>query len=470
MAIEQGLVQKQSQRMVLSPRMQQALHILQLPLMELRQLIQQELVENPVLEEVQEQAEETDIQNQENNDDEDSGNIIEEMEEIARSQELWDEYLRNLNHPAAVEFDEDKNTYARSLVTALPNLQKHLLQQLRFSDCPESNIGELIIGNIDEDGYLRSSTQEIAQLAGCTPEKAQEVLALIQTFDPPGVAARDLRECLLIQLKTREEKNPLVIRIVSEYLPDIERKKYPQVARNLAAEVEDVTNAAKIVAALEPKPGRKFSPASPQYIVPDITVKKMNGEYQITVNDDGIPELRISPYYRKLLSSSPSTQTRKYLTEKLRSGLWLIKSIEQRKRTMYRVAECIVEKQRGFLNTGISHLQPLRLKDVAAELNLHESTISRVTTDKYMETGRGIFELKYFFSGTLDKSEGKTTSTRSIRARIAQLIKEENPKKPLADHEILELLQKEGINIARRTIAKYRVQLGILPVRLRKQY
>jgi RNA polymerase sigma-54 factor len=467
MAIEQGLFQKQSQRMVISPRMQQALHILQLPLMELRQLIQQELVENPVIEEVPEEA---DIENQENNGDDDSRSIIEEMEEIARSQELWDEYLRNLNHPAAMELDEDKESYARSLVTVPPNLQEHLLQQLRFSDCPDCSIGELIIGNIDRDGYLRSSTQEIAQLAGCTPEKAEEVLALIQTFDPPGVAARDIRECLLIQLKTREVEDPLVIRIVSEYLPDIERKKYPHVARNLAVEVEDVTNAAKIVATLEPKPGHKFSPVSPQYIVPDITVKKMDGEYQITVNDDGIPELRISPYYRKLLNSSPSTQTRKYLTEKLRSGLWVIKSIKQRKRTMYRVAECIVKKQRGFLDTGISHLQPLRLKDVARELNLHESTISRVTTDKYMETRRGIFELKYFFSGTLDKGENKTTSTRSIRARIAQLIKEENPKKPLADHKILELLQKEGTSIARRTIAKYREQLGILPVQLRKQY
>ncbi len=470
MAIEQGLFQKQSQRMVISPQMQQALHILQLPLMDLRQLIQQELVENPVIEEMQEKAGEADIQNQENNGDDDSKSIIEEMEEIARSQELWDEYLRNLNHPAAMEFDEDKESYARSLVTVPPNLQEHLLQQLRLSDCPEYSIGELIIGNIDRDGYLRSSTQEIARLAGCTPEKAEEVMALIQTFDPPGVAARDLRECLLIQLKTRGVENPLVIKIVSEYLPDIERKKYPQVARNLAAEVEDVTNAAKIVAALEPKPGRKFSPASPQYIVPDITVKKMNGAYRITVNDDGIPELRISPYYRKLLSNNPSTQTQKYLAEKLRSGLWLIKNIEQRKRTMYRVAECIVKKQKGFLDAGISHLQPLRLKDVAAELDLHESTISRVTTDKYMETGRGIFELKYFFSGTLDKGGSKTTSTRSIKARIAQLIKEENPREPLADHKILELLQKEGINIARRTIAKYREQLGILPVQLRKQY
>jgi RNA polymerase sigma-54 factor len=262
----------------------------------------------------------------------------------------------------------------------------------------------------------------------------------------------------------------MVIRIVSEYLPDIEKKKYPKIARSLAVEVEDVTNAAKIVAALEPKPGRKFSPASPRYIVPDITVKKINGEYRITVKDDGIPELRISPYYRKLLSSNPSTQTRKYLAEKLRAGLWLIKNIEQRKRTMYRVAECIVKKQRGFLDTGISHLQSLRLKDVAGELNLHESTISRVATDKYIETGRGIFELKYFFSGTLDKGKGKLTSTKSIMARIAQLIKEENSSKPLADHEILELLQKEGVSIARRTIAKYREQLGILPVQLRKQY
>lgn len=469
MEFQQKLVQKQQQKMVLSPQMQQALHILQLPLIELRQVVQQELVQNPTLEEAQE-LEEIDVENQEQNTEEDSQSLIEEMEELSRSQDLWEEYLRNLNYPAAVDFDEEKDAYRRSLITVRPNLQKHLLRQLRFSDCPDYSIGELIIGNIDEDGYLRYSTQEIAQTLGTSHEKVEEVLALIQTFDPLGVGARDLRECLLIQLRAREEENSLAVKIISEYLPDIKKRKYPQIARNLGVELEDVVQAAKTIASLEPKPGHKLNPDLPHYIVPDIIVKKIDDEYQIIVNDDGVPALRISPFYRRLLSKSSSAEIRKYLTEKFKSASWLIKSIQQRKCTINRVAECIVKNQRGFFEKGTSHLKPLRLKDIARELNLHESTVSRVTTHKYMETGRGTVELKYFFSGSLQKDVGEATSTRSIKARIAGLVKNENSKEPLPDHKIVELIRNEGTNIARRTVAKYRKQLGILPVHLRKQY
>ena len=472
MPLEQRLLQKQTQKMVLSHQMQQALQILQLPLMELQQVIRQELVQNPTLEEVQEEKESASpaeiekIENQDESYDEETGNLIEEMEKIASSQELWKEYLQNLNYPAAADSDEDKGSKP---TVARPNLQNHLIRQLQLSDCPDYSIGELIIGNIDEDGYFHSSIQEIADSSGTATEKVEDVLSLIQTFEPAGIGARDLRECLLIQLNAKREKEPLAIKIVSEHLTELEKKKYSQIAIKSGSDIEDIKTAVRIIAALEPKPGSKFTRHSPQYILPDVTVKKMDGNYIIIVNDSEFPALRINPFYRKLLKGKASPATKKYLAEKFKSALWLIKSIDQRKRTIYRVAECIVKKQKEFFDRGISSLKPLRLKDVARELNLHESTISRVTTEKYVETGQGIFELKYFFSGTLKDSES-TTSTRSIKAKIERVIKNEDQNEPLADHKIAELMKKEGINIARRTVAKYREGLRILPVQLRKQY
>lgn len=466
MALEQRLFQKQVQKMILSPQMQQALHILQLPLMELRQVIQQELVQNPTLEEVQD-GKETDAENQDEDYDEETKNLIEEMEKIASSQELWEEQLRNLNHADTVP-DEDKDSYSKTLITVRPNLQAHLLRQLRISDCPDCSLGELIIGNIDEDGYLHTSTQEIATISGSTPEKVEEILFLIQTFEPLGVGARDLKECLLIQLKGRHGENHLAMKIVSEYLEGLEKKKYSEIARNLAVGVEDVKEATRIIRALEPRPGHRFNPVPPRYILPDVSVKKTDDEYQIIVNEADLPALRISPFYKRLLRSNPSSEIRKYLSEKFKSAAWLVKSIEQRKRTIYRVAECIVKNQKEFLDKGVSSLKPLRLKDVARELSLHESTISRVTTDKYIDTGQGMFELKYFFSGTLQSDEHGAMSTRSIKARVAEIIKNEKPGEPLSDNVVAEVMKRHGINIARRTVAKYREQLRILPSHLRK--
>lgn len=469
MPLEQRLFQKQVQKMVLSQQMQQALHILQLPIIELRQVIQQELVQNPTLEETQPAAEK-DAENQEENHDEETRNLIEEMEEIAKSHELWEEYLRHfdLSDTFSTASDEEKDAYAKTLLTVKPNLQTRLLRQLRISNCPDYDIGELIIGNIDEHGYLRTSIQEIADTSGSSQKKVEKTLTLIQSFEPAGVGARDLRECLLIQLRSRKEENQLVVKIVSEHLEELEKKKYSQIAGSLAIKVEDVKEAEKIVAALEPKPGHKFNPVPTQYILPDVSIKKIGSEYQIIVNDGDMPELRINPFYRKLLKDNPSSDTKKYLTEKFKSALWLIKSIGQRKRTIYRTAECLLKKQREFFDKGIPFLKPLRLKDVAQELNLHESTISRITTDKYVETAQGIFELKYFFSGTLKNHKEGAMSTRSIKAKLASIIKNENQAEPLSDGKITELMKKDGINIARRTVAKYREQLRILPSHLRK--
>ena len=466
MPLEQRLFQKQVQKMVLSPQMQQALHILQLPLMQLRQLVQQELVQNPTLEEVQE-GKERDAESQDENYDEETKNIIEEMEQIASSQEFWEEQLRNLNRHD-IDSDEDKDDYSKTLITGKPNLQAHLLRQLRISDCPDRSLGELIIGNIDEDGYLRTSIQEIGTMSGSSPEKVEQILSLIQTFEPIGVGARDLKECLIIQLRGRHGENHLAIKIVSEYLEELEKKKYSQIAQKLTVGVEDVKEATKIIRALEPRPGDRFNPVSPRYILPDVSVKKIDDKYQIIVNDADLPTLRINPFYRRLLRSNPSKETQKYLSDKFKSALWLIKSIGQRKRTIYRVAECIVKNQKDFLDKGISSLKPLRLKDIARELNLHESTVSRVTTDKYIETGQGILELKYFFSGTLQNDEGRAMSTRSIKAKIASIIKNETPGEPLSDNVIAKVIKRDGINIARRTVAKYREQLRILPSNLRK--
>ncbi len=465
MALEQRLFQKQVQKMVLSPQMQQALHILQLPLMQLRQVVQQELVQNPALEEAQE-TEEAEEKHDEDYDEE-TKNLIEEMAKIAGSQELWEEQLRTLSHVDTAS-DEEKDSYSKTLITATPNLHAYLLRQLRISDCPDYDLGELIVGNIDKDGYLRTSTEELTTLSGSTPEKVEKIVSLIQSFDPAGVGARDLRECLLIQLGSEQAENHLAARIVSEHLEELKRKKYSEIARNLAVDVEDVKEAAKTIVSLEPKPGHRFNPVPPQYILPDVCVKKIDGQYLISVNDSDLPRLRISAFYKRLLKNNPSIETQKYLSEKFKSALWLVKSIEQRKRTIYRVAECIIKNQKEFLDRGISSLKPLRLRDIAQELELHESTVSRVTTDKYIETGQGIFELKYFFSGTFQSDQHGAMSTKSIKARVAEIIKNEKPGEPLSDSVIAGVMGKDGVNIARRTVGKYREQLRILPSKMRK--
>jgi RNA polymerase sigma-54 factor len=333
----------------------------------------------------------------------------------------------------------------------------------------------LIIGNVDDDGYLRISLDEIASTAGVPVEDAEKVLKLIQDFDPPGVAARDLKECLLIQVRQLGLQGSLVEAILRDHLPELETKRYPVLAKRFGVSLEEVCQAAKVIEGLEPKPGRPFFTPTQQLVIPDIFVVKTDEGYQVVLSEDGLPRLRVSPYYHRLLSGNNDKRdaTRTYIEERLRSALWVIKSIEQRNRTICRVAESVVKFQQDFFEKGVSHLKPLVLKQVAEDIGMHESTISRATTNKYLSCPHGLFELKYFFTNGISKSgeEGGELSSSTVRELVRKMVAEENPKQPLTDQEIVARLhQAYHIEIARRTIAKYRTELKLPPANKRKKY
>ncbi len=446
------LLPKQVQKLLLIPQLQQAMQVLQLPTMELRQFIQKELLENPFLEEVKE---------------EENPSSEEIMEEFLELDDNWQEYFQATQMRKEVPESKD---LIQTLESREPSLQEILLRQLQMQGLKgkEKEIGEVIIANINEDGFLTVSLEEISKLLRVPPKKVEKVLSLIQTFDPPGVGARDLKECLLLQLKEKGEKDPLIEKIISEYLEDVGKRRYSYIAQKLGVKEEKVREVSQKIASLEPRPGRKYSSLKPFFIVPDVVVKKINHEYRVILNDDFLPSLRINPYYRKILREGKKEGgDYQFLTRKLRDAVWLIKNIQGRQEIVRRVAEYIVERQKEFLEKGVEYLKPLTLKDVAEALGVHPSTVSRVTSRKFIETPRGIFKMKYFFSGSArgDKTE---VSTRSIKESIRQIIESEDPAHPFSDEEIASLLWQKGFKIARRTVAKYREELGILPSRLRR--
>lgn len=476
MAFKLSLEQKHIQTLVLSPQMQQAIYLLQLPLLELRQFLQQQLVQNPVLEEVENiepslSEEEPSTKSEENDYELD---IKEEMERLARFNGEWQEYHQGIGASGRIEpEDEKKRRFFENSLTRQPSLQEHLLRQLRLSvsSSREEEIGEAIIGNINGNGYLQASVEELAKSLSATSQEIETVLSLTQTFDPSGVGARDLKECLLIQLKNMGKEDSLEARIIAEHLKGLERRRYSQIAKCFGVSLGEVTKAAKVISHLEPKPGRNFSPEKNHPIIPELILKKIDGEYHIITNDGDLPRLRVNSLYRKLMKKgNPEAEARQYLMEKFKSAMWVIKSIEQRRMTIRRVAECIVRRQREFLDRGIEYLKPCTLGEIAAEIGMHESTISRVTTNKYIDTPQGIFELKFFFTGEILTKDNGSLSSRSIRAKIRDLIEAEDKQHPLSDVEIAKRLLGQGINIARRTIAKYRETLRILPSTLRKRY
>jgi RNA polymerase sigma-54 factor len=360
-------------------------------------------------------------------------------------------------------------------LTKPASLEEHLLWQLRLSNVPNEDrqVAEAIIGNLDDDGYLRVTLDEIAQGARCPTATVEQVLKLVQGFDPIGVAARDLRECLLIQTRQLGLHGSLVESIITDHLPDLEKKRFAAIAKALGVSAEEVFQAGKVIEHLEPKPGRPFAASDNVYITPDVFVVKIEGKYAVLLNDDGMPKLRINQYYRRLLKNkAPGVDTTKtYLEDKLRSALWLIRSIEQRNRTIVRVAESIVKFQYEFMEQGINYLKPLILKQVAEDIGMHESTISRVTTNKYMYTPQGIFELKFFFNSGIARTQGggEDLSSVTVRERIRLLVANEDPRRPMTDHELVERLSAEQIAIARRTVAKYRGWLRIPPANKRKR-
>ncbi len=464
---------KLTQKLVMTPQLQQAIKLLQLSRLELSQSISQELLDNPLLEESATDQEES-VDEKKTQEDEE----LPDSKETELSSQ-WEEYIgdiqredREAEYPSAV--GDEPPSYEQTL-TRPQSLSEHLLWQLRLSVATphEVEIGKLIIGNIDEEGYLRVSDEELAAAAEAKIEDVERALKLVQGFDPMGVGARDLRECLLIQLDQLGLKGSMAEVIVSHHLKDIEARRLQDIAKSLGVSLDEVLAVVKIIQGLEPKPGRPFFTDVAQIIIPDIFVVKTDDNYTVVLNDDGMPKLRISAYYQKLLSEKPQTPDtiRTYLADRFRSAVWLVRSIEQRNRTICKVAQSIVKFQREFFEKGVDSLKPLVLRQVAEDISMHESTISRVTTNKYMHTPQGIFELKYFFNSSIMRGGefGGEVSSVSVRELIRQMVSQEDPKNPLKDQEIVERLKSQHIEIARRTVAKYRSELKI-PQAGRRRY
>ena len=491
--MEARLELKLSQKLIMTPQLQQAIKLLQLSRLELSQSISQELMENPVLEELpadaaEEEAPASDAEGaqepaasaetlSEQQGEMGSEEPATDFKNALESGPQWDEYLNEMSDGrdfgAAEADDRELPSYDQTL-TRRASLSDHLLWQLRLSasDPGVLNAGEWIIGNIDDDGYLRSPLEEMEQQASLPHRDLERALELIQNFDPAGVGARDLRECLLIQARQLDLGGTLVEKIIDQHLADLEKRKYEAIAKALSVTPQDVMEAAQIIIhELDPKPGRPYAESDTHYVVPDVYVVKVEERYVIQLNEEGLPRVRVNPYYRKLLSHKDDIDkaAREYIEERLRSAQWLIKGMEQRNKTIYKVAESIVKFQYDFLEHGISHLKPMVLKDVAEDISMHESTISRVTTNKHMHTPQGIFSMKFFFTTGFSDGAGSEISSLTIKDAIQRMIKEEDPATPLKDQQIVDALKARGIEIARRTVAKYREELRIPPTSVRKR-
>ncbi len=461
-----------SQQLVMTPQLQQAIKLLQLSRMELENLINTELVENPLLDE----SADSEGTNQSINEVEAPQEAKVEENPQASEDFNWENYLENArstpNLPVHRGGEDDLPGYENTL-SQPASLTDHVMWQLKMSDLTDAQkaIGEVIIGNINEDGYLQASLEEMSAKESFDIHEMEAVLYHIQTFDPIGVASRDLKECLLVQIYDMQYNDESLERMVENHLPDLEKKNYQNIAKTLGISMEEVVERVKIVEELEPKPGRAFGGSPAHYIIPDIYVVKRGDEYVVMLNEDGLPKLKISGFYKNLLEEGSQKQadTKEYIQGKLRSAVWLIRSIHQRQRTIYRVTESIVKQQKEFFDKGVAFLKPMVLRDVANDIGMHESTISRVTTNKYVHTPRGIFELKYFFNSGISRVHGADVASETVKEKVKAIVSQEDPAHPFSDQKIVEMLLKENINIARRTVAKYREMLGILPSSKRKK-
>jgi RNA polymerase sigma-54 factor len=457
----------------MTPQLQQAIKLLQLSRLELLETVHTELETNPVLEEhPSESGGDEEKEGAKDSDAEPKLAEVDAQEKIREDMD-WEAYLSEYNKGWAESPYEAKEAPSFENVTASkPNLQSHLMWQLNMSRVTDTakEIAIHIIGNLDDDGYLGLSLEELSQMTLRTPEEVQEALSLVQKFDPVGVAARNTQECLLIQARFQNFGGTLVEKMILDHMEKLENKKYELIAKSLSVPLGEVLAAVSIITAFEPKPGRQYSDEETIYISPDIYVFKMGDNYEIVLNEDGLPKLKINAYYRDILTSKEALEdgTKQYIQDKLKSAAWLIKSIHQRQRTIYRVTNSIVRFQREFLDKGITHLKPLVLRDVAEDIEMHESTISRVTTNKYVHTPQGVFELKYFFNSAIQCLDGESVSSETVKEHLKNIIKSENRAKPFSDQEIADMLKQHNIDVARRTVAKYREALGILPSRKRK--
>jgi RNA polymerase sigma-54 factor len=476
MALELRQQLKLTQQLIMTPQLQMAIKLLQLSRLELMDTIQTELEENPALEEVPESTSAEQSADQTEAATTESSEVKEVTIEDKIQEDIdWINYLDEYNTPGRVHYEsEDRDTPRfESFIASHESLNDHLLWQFLMTkpEQEEERIVSLLIGNLNKDGYLDASVEEIAHTSGSPPEKIEEILSIIQSFDPIGVGARDLSECLLIQAKFLGLDDTIVIDIITNHLSDLEKKNYKAVCKALKKSMDEVVSAINVIKSLEPKPGRKFSDETPQYINPDIYVYKLENEFVIMLNDDGMPKLRVNSFYKSSISRGKniSGEAEDYIHDKMRSAAWLIKSIHQRQKTIYRVMESILAFQREFFDKGIAYLKPMVLRDVAQDIQMHESTISRVTTNKYAFTPQGIFELKYFFNSSIRRSQGGSIASASVQDKIRQIIAGEDQKKPYSDDKIAQILKEDHINIARRTVAKYREMLKVLPSNKRKQ-
>lgn len=492
------LSQKMALSQVLAPQLQQSLALLQAPTLELKALIEQELQQNPVLEESlngemeQEERPGKEPEGAEMSDpaeppadtqydpatEKPSTDPVDdfqaEFERLTQLDQEWRDHFSQSSLPSRqTPEDEERRQYMFDSLVAGTSLQENLLEQVRMSDLEPGQrpIAEMIIGNIDDYGYLQAGIDELAFSTNIPAEKILEVLKVIQTFHPPGVGARNLRECLLLQLERADQKDTLEYRIIENHMEALGKRRLPEIARGLNLSVDQIQDAVARIGHLEPRPGRDFLPDNQQYILPEIFVQKVGEEFVVTTNNDQIPHLRISNTYKDLMSQAQSsTEVREYIRDKIRAGKFLIKSLHQRQQTILNIAKEIVKRQREFMEHGVSQLKPLTMVQVAEVVGVHETTVSRAVSGKYMQTPQGVFEMKYFFTSGIKTASGVGMSNTSVKDIIAEMVRGEDTSKPLSDEEIVKVLAQKGIVIARRTVAKYRSELNILPSHLRKVY
>ncbi len=467
---EQSFHQSQSLHLhqTIAPQMQQSLQILQVPTLELRNLIQQELEANPVLED---ETKEVSLDEQPTPEDD---NFDDEFAQLSRMDDEWREYLSQsrTNRPRRDDDDERRQFLLDSLVSE-KTLQDHLLDQLSLSDADDRTreLSTMLIGNTNDHGFLQTAVEELCFTAGIPLRDLEAAKELVQSFDPVGVCAEDLRECLLIQLDRLDKHHSLEYRIVDKHLDDLAKKRYPLIARKLNVTPEQISRAAEFIATLDPKPGSRFQSGINNYITPDVVVEMIGGEYLVTTNNDSIPRLRISNAYKELMAQGNSGQdVRSYIRDKIRNGKFLIRSIHQRQQTIENIAREIVTRQQAFLEHGPSQLKPMNMAQVADAVGVHETTVSRAISGKYIATPHGVYEMKYFFTPGYQTESGESMSNTSVKNALADLVGKEDSHRPYSDQKIVEELKKKGISIARRTVAKYRDELNILPSHMRKTY
>jgi RNA polymerase sigma-54 factor len=479
--------------------MQQSLALLQAPTLELMALVEQELQQNPVLEEAA--VEDTDLREKSERDSDEiaaAPDLAEppedvivdptvdknadvpvddfqaEFEKLIQMDQDWRDHFAQTNTPVRQSpEDEERRQFMFDSLTAGTSLAEHLMDQMREANLTDEQriLAELIIGNIDDYGYLKASVEELTTMAAVPAEKVTELLKLIQTFEPAGVGARDLRECLLLQLERGGQQESLEYRIVRDFMEALGKRRIPEIARGTGLTVERVQESLSLISRLDPRPGRAFLPDTQQFVLPEVFVQKVGDDFVVTTNDEQIPHLRISNVYKDLMSQGEnSDEVKNYIRDKIRAGNFLIKSLHQRQQTILNIGREIVKRQREFMEKGVAHLKPLTMVQVAEVVGVHETTVSRAVSGKYMQTPQGIFEMKYFFTSGLQSATGEDVSNTSVKDMIADIFKNENLSRPLSDQEVVKMVTEKGIVIARRTVAKYRTELNILPSNLRKVY